>query len=72
MHLKKEWWLLQIAGATEEHVGSYLCSISNVLEERWTEAVEVNIGMSPLLSSSKIYKRNGFHSTCQAFQVVSI
>lgn len=58
-HLKKnEWWLLQIDGATEEHAGSYLCSISNVLEERWTEAVEVNIGMSPLLSSSKIYKWN--------------
>lgn len=35
---------MQIDGATEEHAGSYLCSISNVLEERWTEAVEVNVG----------------------------
>lgn len=45
---------LQIDGATEEHAGSYLCSISNVLEERWTEAVEVCISMSylPLLLST--------------------
>uniref|UniRef100_A0A3Q4AW11 Uncharacterized protein n=1 Tax=Mola mola TaxID=94237 RepID=A0A3Q4AW11_MOLML len=34
---------LQIDSATEEDGGSYLCSISNVLEERWTEAVEVDI-----------------------------
>uniref|UniRef100_A0A3B5MTI9 MALT paracaspase 3 n=1 Tax=Xiphophorus couchianus TaxID=32473 RepID=A0A3B5MTI9_9TELE len=26
-----------------EHGGSYLCSISNVLEERWTEPVDINI-----------------------------
>lgn len=59
MNIKKnEWWLLQIDGATEEHAGSYLCSVSNVLEERWTEAVEVNISMSSLLSSSEIYKWN--------------
>ncbi|XP_030280411.1 mucosa-associated lymphoid tissue lymphoma translocation protein 1 [Sparus aurata] len=34
---------LQIDHATAEHGGSYLCSISNVLEERWTEAVDVDI-----------------------------
>ncbi|CAG13116.1 unnamed protein product [Tetraodon nigroviridis] len=43
---------LQIDGATEEHAGSYLCSISNVLEERWTEAVEVNIAQHELPSTS--------------------
>ncbi|XP_070827870.1 mucosa-associated lymphoid tissue lymphoma translocation protein 1 [Chaetodon trifascialis] len=34
---------LQIDRATAEHGGSYLCSISNVLEERWTEPVDVDI-----------------------------
>ncbi|TMS05724.1 Mucosa-associated lymphoid tissue lymphoma translocation protein 1 [Larimichthys crocea] len=34
---------LQIEYATAEHGGSYLCSISNVLEERWTEPVDVDI-----------------------------
>ncbi|XP_026168115.1 mucosa-associated lymphoid tissue lymphoma translocation protein 1 [Mastacembelus armatus] len=34
---------LQIDGATAEHEGSYLCSVSNVLEEKWTESVEVDI-----------------------------
>ncbi|KAG7216041.1 hypothetical protein INR49_007792 [Caranx melampygus] len=34
---------LQIDRATGEHGGTYLCSISNVLEERWTEAVDVDI-----------------------------
>ncbi|XP_056242269.1 mucosa-associated lymphoid tissue lymphoma translocation protein 1 isoform X2 [Seriola aureovittata] len=34
---------LQIDRATAEHGGSYLCSISNVLEERWTEPVNVDI-----------------------------
>ncbi|XP_073328126.1 mucosa-associated lymphoid tissue lymphoma translocation protein 1 [Pagrus major] len=34
---------LQIDHTTAEHGGSYLCSISNVLEERWTEAVDVDI-----------------------------
>lgn len=41
-------WYLQIDHATAEHGGSYLCSISNVLEERWTEAVDVDIGKSHL------------------------
>ncbi|KAM4734269.1 mucosa-associated lymphoid tissue lymphoma translocation protein 1 [Anableps anableps] len=35
--------ILQIDGVTAEHGGSYLCSISNILEERWTEPVDVNI-----------------------------
>lgn len=49
-----ELCFLQIVGATEEDTGSYLCSISNVLEERWTEAVEVHISMlylPPILSA---------------------
>lgn len=51
---RTELCFLQIVGATEEDAGSYLCSISNVLEERWTEAVEVHISMSylpPFLSA---------------------
>ncbi|XP_054476056.1 mucosa-associated lymphoid tissue lymphoma translocation protein 1 [Anoplopoma fimbria] len=35
--------MLQIDRATAEHRGSYLCSISNVLEETWTEPVDVDI-----------------------------
>nr|XP_020467026.1 mucosa-associated lymphoid tissue lymphoma translocation protein 1-like [Monopterus albus]XP_020467034.1 mucosa-associated lymphoid tissue lymphoma translocation protein 1-like [Monopterus albus] len=34
---------LQIDCATAQHGGSYLCSVSNVLEERWTEPVDVDI-----------------------------
>ncbi|XP_023143566.2 mucosa-associated lymphoid tissue lymphoma translocation protein 1 [Amphiprion ocellaris] len=34
--------VLQIDHATADHAGSYLCSISNVLEERWTEPVDVD------------------------------
>ncbi|XP_015253697.1 PREDICTED: mucosa-associated lymphoid tissue lymphoma translocation protein 1-like [Cyprinodon variegatus] len=34
---------LEIDGVTSEHGGSYLCSVSNVLAERWTEAVDVDI-----------------------------
>ncbi|XP_018519882.1 mucosa-associated lymphoid tissue lymphoma translocation protein 1 [Lates calcarifer] len=34
---------LQFDCAAAEHGGSYLCSISNVLEERWTEPVNVDI-----------------------------
>uniref|UniRef100_A0A3Q1ESL6 Mucosa-associated lymphoid tissue lymphoma translocation protein 1-like n=1 Tax=Acanthochromis polyacanthus TaxID=80966 RepID=A0A3Q1ESL6_9TELE len=34
--------MLQIDHATADHAGSYLCSISNVLEERWTEPVDVD------------------------------
>ncbi|KAM3870623.1 mucosa-associated lymphoid tissue lymphoma translocation protein 1 [Diretmus argenteus] len=36
--------MLQIDHAAEEHKGSYLCSVSNVLEERWTEPADVAIG----------------------------
>ncbi|XP_037538821.1 mucosa-associated lymphoid tissue lymphoma translocation protein 1 [Nematolebias whitei] len=35
--------VLQINDVTAEHGGSYLCSISNVLEERWTEPVDVHV-----------------------------
>uniref|UniRef100_A0A096LXT6 Mucosa-associated lymphoid tissue lymphoma translocation protein 1-like n=1 Tax=Poecilia formosa TaxID=48698 RepID=A0A096LXT6_POEFO len=38
--------ILQIDGATAEDGGSYLCSISNILEERWTEPVDINVGKS--------------------------
>ncbi|KAL4641931.1 mucosa-associated lymphoid tissue lymphoma translocation protein 1-like [Arapaima gigas] len=34
---------LQIENANKDHEGSYLCAISNVLEEKWTEAAEVTI-----------------------------
>ncbi|XP_044048022.1 mucosa-associated lymphoid tissue lymphoma translocation protein 1 isoform X3 [Siniperca chuatsi] len=41
--LDKTSGTLQIDRATAEHGGSYLCSISNVLSERWTEPVDVDI-----------------------------
>ncbi|KAM4573054.1 mucosa-associated lymphoid tissue lymphoma translocation protein 1 [Odontesthes bonariensis] len=34
---------LQIDHVTAEHGGWYMCSVSNVLEERWTEPVDVEI-----------------------------
>lgn len=34
---------LQIEHAAAEHGGTYLCSVSNVLGERWTEPVDVDI-----------------------------
>ncbi|KAM4618498.1 mucosa-associated lymphoid tissue lymphoma translocation protein 1 [Polymixia lowei] len=34
---------LQIDHTTTDHGGSYLCSVSNVLEERWTLPVDVDI-----------------------------
>ncbi|XP_047453402.1 mucosa-associated lymphoid tissue lymphoma translocation protein 1 [Mugil cephalus] len=34
---------LQIDCATAEHGGSYLCSVSNVLAERWSEPVDVDV-----------------------------
>ncbi|XP_029908592.1 mucosa-associated lymphoid tissue lymphoma translocation protein 1 [Myripristis murdjan] len=34
---------LQIDHATADHGGSYLCSVSNILEERWTDPVDVDI-----------------------------
>ncbi|XP_005730017.1 mucosa-associated lymphoid tissue lymphoma translocation protein 1 [Pundamilia nyererei] len=34
---------LQIERATAEHSGTYLCSLSNTLGERWTEPVDVDI-----------------------------
>ncbi|XP_068459373.1 mucosa-associated lymphoid tissue lymphoma translocation protein 1 [Clinocottus analis] len=41
--LDKNSGMLQIDRATAEHRGSYLCSISNVLEETWTEPVDVDL-----------------------------
>ncbi|TNN57017.1 Mucosa-associated lymphoid tissue lymphoma translocation protein 1 [Liparis tanakae] len=40
--LDKNSGILQIDCATAEHRGSYLCCISNVLEETWTEPVDVD------------------------------
>ncbi|XP_017261062.1 mucosa-associated lymphoid tissue lymphoma translocation protein 1 [Kryptolebias marmoratus] len=40
---------LQINDVTAEHEGSYLCSISNVLEEKWTEPVNVDVMQPELL-----------------------
>ncbi|KAM9854192.1 mucosa-associated lymphoid tissue lymphoma translocation protein 1 [Aulostomus maculatus] len=34
---------LQIDCATAAHGGTYLCSVSNVLQERWSEAVDVHV-----------------------------
>ncbi|CAL8262046.1 unnamed protein product [Merluccius merluccius] len=34
---------LQIERMTADHQGSYLCSVSNVLEERWTDAADITI-----------------------------
>ncbi|XP_071355496.1 mucosa-associated lymphoid tissue lymphoma translocation protein 1 [Trachinotus anak] len=52
---------LQIDCATAEHGGSYLCSISNVLQERWTEPVDVDIEVqteqlppAPLTATDKV------------------
>ncbi|XP_036417621.1 mucosa-associated lymphoid tissue lymphoma translocation protein 1 isoform X1 [Colossoma macropomum] len=33
--------IIEIKSAKADHVGSYLCSVSNVLEERWSEAADV-------------------------------
>lgn len=37
---------MQIDRATAEHGGTYLCSISNKLDEIWTKPVDVDIGKS--------------------------
>ncbi|XP_042352574.1 mucosa-associated lymphoid tissue lymphoma translocation protein 1 [Plectropomus leopardus] len=41
--LDKTSGTLQIERATAEHGGTYLCSASNVLQETWTEPVDVDI-----------------------------
>ncbi|KAI4825208.1 hypothetical protein KUCAC02_020895 [Chaenocephalus aceratus] len=41
--------MLQIDNATAEHEGSYLCCISNILQETWTEPVDVGIVQTDLL-----------------------
>ncbi|XP_028307044.1 mucosa-associated lymphoid tissue lymphoma translocation protein 1 [Gouania willdenowi] len=45
---------LQIDCATDEHKGSYLCSVSNVLEESWTEPVDVNVVQKDTVCSSAL------------------
>lgn len=51
-HVGEQWeeynalWYLQIDCAAAEHRGSYLCSVSNVIEERWTEPADVDVGKS--------------------------
>lgn len=37
---------LRIEGASAEHRGSYLCSVSNVLKECWSDAAEVDVAPS--------------------------
>ncbi|CAL8355844.1 unnamed protein product [Lota lota] len=34
---------LELEQTTADHGGTYLCSVSNVLEERWTEAADIEI-----------------------------
>ncbi|TRY58309.1 hypothetical protein DNTS_031066 [Danionella cerebrum] len=36
---------LTIENASAELSGSYLCAVSNILEERWSEAAEIDIGL---------------------------
>lgn len=43
---------MQIECATAEHEGSYLCSVSNILAERWTEPVDVDIAQMDQLPLS--------------------
>lgn len=45
--LRKTGDTLQVECAADEHRGYYLCSVSNVLQEVWSEAVNVDI-MHPL------------------------
>ncbi|XP_055796130.1 mucosa-associated lymphoid tissue lymphoma translocation protein 1-like isoform X2 [Salvelinus fontinalis] len=43
---------LQIENAESDHRGTYLCYVSNVLEERWTEAADVEIVPSNQLTAT--------------------
>lgn len=45
---------LQIEHATAEYSGTYLCSLSNTLGERWTEPVDVDIGKLKVKPKTKI------------------
>ena len=38
------WSRVQLEQTTADDGGTYLCSVSNVLEERWTEAADIRIG----------------------------
>lgn len=43
---------MQIECATAEHEGSYLCSVSNILAERWTEPADVKVAQTDQLPLS--------------------
>lgn len=45
---------LQIEHVKAEHSGTYLCSLSNTLGERWTEPVDVDIGKLKVKPKTKI------------------
>ncbi|XP_061750807.1 mucosa-associated lymphoid tissue lymphoma translocation protein 1 isoform X1 [Nerophis ophidion] len=50
---------LQIDRAMAEHKGTYMCSMSNVLQEIWSQAVEVNVvqnGQLPLSAHTAVDK----------------
>ncbi|XP_041082618.1 mucosa-associated lymphoid tissue lymphoma translocation protein 1-like [Polyodon spathula] len=46
---------LLIKKADKEHQGTYLCSVSNVLEEIWTEPAEVNIEPPNKITAGRFY-----------------
>lgn len=50
---------MQVDGATAEHGGTYLCSVTNILQERWTEAVDVNVG--------ELQKKVSFLNVCPTY-----
>ncbi|KAJ8003284.1 hypothetical protein DPEC_G00167820 [Dallia pectoralis] len=42
---------LQIEKADADHRGTYLCSVTNIQEERWTQAADVDIALSNQLTA---------------------
>uniref|UniRef100_A0A3P8QK37 MALT paracaspase 3 n=1 Tax=Astatotilapia calliptera TaxID=8154 RepID=A0A3P8QK37_ASTCA len=54
LHEQCDLLYLQIERATAEHSGTYLCSLSNTLGERWTEPVDVDIGKLKVKPKTKI------------------
>ncbi|XP_066557918.1 mucosa-associated lymphoid tissue lymphoma translocation protein 1 isoform X2 [Amia ocellicauda] len=47
--------LLMIKNADKDHNGTYLCSVSNVLEETWTEPADVNIVFPDKATAKRYY-----------------
>ncbi|XP_062860635.1 mucosa-associated lymphoid tissue lymphoma translocation protein 1 [Trichomycterus rosablanca] len=45
---------LKITSANADNAGSYLCAVSNVLEERWSEAAEVEIATPDKLAVPRL------------------